>query len=35
LKATITLKIKHASQEDLLASLRELEAVEVLDVRTN
>jgi acetoin utilization protein AcuB len=35
LQATITLKIKHASQEDLLASLRELEAVEVLDVRTS
>ena len=34
LKATITLKIKHVSQEDLIASLRKLEGVEVLDVRT-
>ncbi len=33
LKANITLKIRHVSQDDLVASLRELEGVEVLDVR--
>jgi acetoin utilization protein AcuB len=34
LKATIILKVKHVSQDDLDASLRQLEEVEILDVRT-
>ena len=33
LKANITLKVRHVQQDDLIASLRELEGVEVLDVR--
>jgi len=33
LKANITLKVRHVQQDDLVASLRELEGVEVLDVR--
>lgn len=33
LKANITLKVKQVQQDDLVASLRELEGVEVLDVR--
>ena len=33
LKASITLKVRHVQQDDLIASLRELEGVEVLDVR--
>ncbi len=33
LKASITLKVRHVQQDDLVASLRELEGVEVLDVR--
>jgi len=33
LKANITLKVKHVPQEDLVASLRALVGVEVLDVR--
>jgi acetoin utilization protein AcuB len=35
LKAAIILKVKHVSQEELNASLRQLEEVEVLDVRTS
>jgi acetoin utilization protein AcuB len=34
LKANIVLKVRHVPQDDLIASLRELEGVEVLDVRT-
>jgi acetoin utilization protein AcuB len=34
LKANIALKVRHLAQEDLVASLRELEEVELLDVRT-
>jgi acetoin utilization protein AcuB len=34
LKANIALKVRHLAQDDLLARLRELEGVEVLDVRT-
>lgn len=33
LKANITLKVRHVPQDDLVANLRELEGVEVLDVR--
>jgi len=35
LKAAIILKVKHVSQENLNASLRQLKEVEVLDVRTS
>jgi acetoin utilization protein AcuB len=35
LKAAIFLKVKHVSQEELNASLRQLEEVEILDVRTS
>jgi acetoin utilization protein AcuB len=35
LKANITLKVRYVQQDDLVASLRELEGVEVLDVRTS
>ena len=35
LKANITLKIRHVPQDELVASLRALEDVEVLDVRTS
>jgi acetoin utilization protein AcuB len=34
LKAIITLKVRHVPQDDLVASLNELQGVEVLDVRT-
>ena len=33
LKANITLKVRHVPQDELVASLHELEGVEVLDVR--
>jgi acetoin utilization protein AcuB len=33
LKASIVLKVRHVQQDDLIASLREVEGVEVLDVR--
>jgi hypothetical protein len=35
LKANITLKIRHVPQDELVASLRALEDVEVLDVRAS
>ena len=35
LKANITLKVRYVQQDDLVASLRELEEVEILDVRTS
>jgi len=35
LKANITLKVRHVPQDDLVANLRELEGVEVLDVRAS
>jgi acetoin utilization protein AcuB len=34
LKANITLKVRHVSQDELVASLHELAGVELLDVRT-
>ncbi|NIV36104.1 MAG: CBS domain-containing protein [Anaerolineae bacterium] len=34
LKANITLKVRYVEQDNLVASLRELEEVEILDVRT-
>ncbi len=35
LKGNITLKVRHVPQDDLVASLRDLEGVEVLDVRAS
>jgi acetoin utilization protein AcuB len=35
LKANITLKVRHVPQDELVASLRDLEGVEVLDVRAS
>ncbi len=35
LKGNLTLKVRHVSQDDLVASLRDLEGVEVLDVRAS
>jgi acetoin utilization protein AcuB len=34
LKANVALKVRHLAQDDLIAKLRELEGVEVVDVRT-